>query len=112
MFGQTNIESLCSITCSAQGPNVSSDVEALDFGQMTLLETRTTHFNLSNDSPIPATFTIYAVSIITYLFYYTHVKINFSSLKPNNLHASIDVLSSIKLVYNADPDYSQILYKI
>lgn len=67
MFGQTNIEPLCSITCRAQGPNVSSDVEALDFGQMTLLETRTNNFNLSNDSPIPATFTIYAVNIIIFL---------------------------------------------
>lgn len=88
MFGQYNIECLCSITCSAQGPNVSSDVEALDFGQMTLLETKTTYFNLSNDSPISATFTIYAVSIIIYLFHYTYFPLRTKKFQPKTKQVS------------------------
>lgn len=89
MFGKSNLESLCSITCSAQGPNVSSDVEALDFGKMTLMETRTQTFDLSNDSPISAEFTIYAVSIIDFVLVIFLMDTKHSSLKPNKYGASI-----------------------
>ncbi|XP_033221021.1 hydrocephalus-inducing protein homolog [Belonocnema kinseyi] len=47
----------CNLICNGQGPVVSVDSTHLDWGNLTLLRTKSLELSVNNDSPIPAEFT-------------------------------------------------------
>ena len=57
------------VTCTGHGPIVSFEPSILDFGETNLLEDKQITFNLKNDSPIPAKFTLAIVRILTLLYF-------------------------------------------
>lgn len=55
-FGEKGPTSCCSISCNGQGPVVTVQPGALDFGDVDLLQEKTMMLNLTNDSPVPTQF--------------------------------------------------------
>lgn len=55
-MGEKSSSTICIVTCTGQGPVVSVEPIALDFGEIQVLEEKTMELSVINDSPIPAHF--------------------------------------------------------